>query len=82
VNIVLGDTGSRDVVLYELRNGKMEKVGTSQRPDKRNFLIVCTFGDWSGFRTLANCEKQISELEELARDNQRPDGYYRIVERF
>jgi len=67
-----------DKVIYSLFHGKMEKVSTPQLPKKYNFLIVCEYGDWSGFRTLAECEKQFPELESSG----RPDFYYRVVERF
>jgi hypothetical protein len=68
-----------DNIIYESRNGKMIKVGTPRRPDRDNFLIICQYGDWSGFRTLVNCERQIPELENnLAMNSGRA---YAIVER-
>ncbi len=66
-----------DRVIYRLRDGRMAKVEEPQRPDRANFVIVCEFGDWSGFRTLAECEKQFPELVA----NGRPNGYYEVVER-
>ena len=67
-----------DRTIYILKDSKMVKVGTTDRPDRNNFLIICELGDWSGFRPLASCEKQIPELESYG----RPDGYYQIVERY
>ena len=55
---------TRPFVVYELQKGKMVKVAEpSSRPEQTNFVIVCTYGDWSGFRTLAECERQFPELE-------------------
>lgn len=68
---------NRDKTIYELDNGKMLKIGATDRPDRNNFLIVCDYGDWSGFRTLAECEKQIPELESY----KMRSGYFKIVER-
>ena len=80
-NKLLGErnmrTQNNDSTIYELRNGKMLKIGTTDRPDRNNFLIVCNYGDWSGYRTLAECEKQIPELESY----KMRSGYFHIVER-
>lgn len=42
--------------------------------DRYNFLIMCDYGDWSGFRTLAECYDQYMERG-------KRQGFYRIVER-
>jgi len=63
--------------IYTLMNRKMVKINTPARPDRANFVIVCEYGDWSGFRTLAECEAQFAELE--AKD--KPNFYYSVVER-
>jgi hypothetical protein len=60
-------------------NGKMFKIGKPRLPKNFNFLITCKYGDWSGFRTLEECEKQIPELEQMMKED--PSKYYNIVER-
>ena len=65
-----------DITIYVLRGGKMVKVGQPQRPENANFVITCAYGDWSGFRTLAECERQFPELERAG----RPDRFYAVVE--
>lgn len=42
--------------------------------ERTNFVITCRYGDWSGFRTLAECECQFNELESRF-------GEYAVVER-
>jgi len=54
----------------------VERDIVSAHPDRLNFVIVCDYGDWSGFRTLADCLKQIPETWAS-----RPRGFYRIEER-
>ena len=66
-----------DCTIYQLLNSRMTKVQEPSIPDRPNFLIVCDYGDWSGFRTLAACQHQFGELEAQG----RPDGFYRVVER-
>jgi hypothetical protein len=67
-----------DNVIFVYYNGKFHrtsnKVITSW--EHNNFVITCIYGDWSGFRTLVECEKQFSELE-----YKRPDHYFEVVER-
>ena len=67
-----------DNIIYTLHNGTFvrssNKVQSPSTDKHANFLIVCDYGDWSGFRTLAECEKQIPEL-------MRSLKYYKIVER-
>ena len=41
-----------------------------------NFVIVCNYGDWSGFRTLAECLAQIPESWP-----RKSPGFFRIEER-
>jgi hypothetical protein len=61
-------------------DGKMFKIGNPKgRTQNINFLITCKFGDWSGFRTLLDCEKQIPDLEQMMKED--PSKYYNIVER-
>lgn len=66
-----------DVTIYELRDGKFKQVSQPARPDRNNFVIVCDYGDWSGFRTLAECEKQFPDIEALG----RPERFFSVVER-
>ena len=77
-------------VIYYLEGGKMTQVWKpAGRIDRPNFVIQsCNcgpheeeYGDWSGFRTLLECAKQFPELEQLAKQAYRDDGYYRVVER-
>lgn len=39
-------------------------------PQRRNFVIQYRGLDWSGFRTLAECERQFGELEAKPADDQ------------
>lgn len=73
----MAQTQPGDTIIYALINGRMCKIGQPKLPDHRNFVIVCNFGDWSGFRTLAQCEEQFAELEAKG----QPDGYFEVVER-
>jgi len=59
-----------DVYIYVMNNeGKMIRTANVVRNrNNPNFFITCSYGDWSGFRTLADCEKQFPELE----------GYFRM----
>lgn len=68
--------------IWASKNGKMVKIGKPHgRVDNYNFLITCRYGDWSGFRTLEECEKQIPELEKNMADMREKDDHYYIVER-
>jgi hypothetical protein len=71
----------RSAVIAMLFDGKMKAVTTPKFPDKANFVICCDYGDWSGFRTLAECERQFEELEKSAKVSGRSDGYYWVEER-
>ncbi len=64
--------------IFILSGGKMVPQSTPKHPERDNFVIVCGYGDWSGFRTLADCQKQFPELESAG----RPDGHYWVEERF
>jgi hypothetical protein len=67
-----------DRTIYALKSGKMQMVQSPMcSPEKSNFVIVCELGDWSGFRTLEECERQFPELESKG----KPDGFYSVVER-
>lgn len=50
--------------IYKPFNGKLLKVNEPEHPNHVNFLIRFRGKDWSGFRTIAECEAQIPELEE------------------
>ena len=67
-----------DNVIFLYYNGKFHRTPNKiiTTPEHNNFVITCILGDWSGFRTLAECEKQFSQLE-----YQRGDNFYRVVER-
>ncbi len=64
-----------------LWKGEIIEHAKPVRPEHRNFVVCCHFGDWSGFRTLAECQAQYKELEDMASYHKRPDGYYWVEER-
>ena len=70
--------GRYDNVIYRYQNGKFRRTSNKIKTtaNHNNFLIICVYGDWSGFRTLEGCERQFPDLE-----NSRPDGYFEVVER-
>ena len=68
-----------DKVIHAIRKGKSIRMQDPARPDKRNFLITCQFGDWSGFRSLQECLDQVEELKAMSDAGNRE---YEIVERF
>lgn len=51
-------------LIYVQVAGKFARCGEPKTsPERRNFVITWKGLDWSGFRTLADCEKQFPELE-------------------
>lgn len=65
-------------IVAMLLNGKMQETKSlPKKPERANFVIVCEHGDWSGFRTLAECQAQYGELTAKG----KPDGYYWVEER-
>jgi hypothetical protein len=64
-------------VVFTLFKGKMVMDQKPRRPERANFVICCLGGDWSGFRTLAECQTQFAELEAKGRS----DGYFWVEER-
>lgn len=77
---------SRDTVIYDLVGHKMVRVGDPKAPhgegftneERQNFLIVCEYGDWSGFRTLKGCLDQFYSDSTMLT---RRDHAFQIVER-
>ena len=67
---------ARATAVRELINGVWIHTGFVQNAARPNFVIVCRYGDWSGFRTLAACEAQNPDP-----NGTRPAGYYWIEER-
>lgn len=67
-----------DRTIYIGFNGKMTKINDPQRPQNANFVIQWNGRDWSGFRTLAECERQFRELE--ARPNNGVEAFS-VIER-
>ena len=66
----------KDNLIYIQFNGEMHRVGEPKfSADRPNFIITWKGMDWSGFRTLADCEKQFAEL------NKKSDYDYAVVER-
>ncbi len=49
--------------IYRQFHGKMVKVNEPTRPDRPNFIIRWNGKDWSGYRTLIECERQFNEIE-------------------
>ena len=70
-----------DRTIYVQHNGKMVKITDPTGPvDRYNFIIQWNGRDWSGFRTLAECEKQFTELEASNHRAGNPDSYT-VIER-
>jgi hypothetical protein len=57
-------------------DSQFEKVCEPRLPNNANFVICCDHGDWSGFRTLAECEAQFAEIE-----SSRPHSDFWVEER-
>jgi hypothetical protein len=72
-----------DKEIYFIKGGKIIKKPILPIPpssaQRKNYLIVGEYGDWSGFRTLEECTAQLDELVELSRENSRRS--FKIVER-
>jgi hypothetical protein len=64
-----------DEVIYLQCMGKMILVSKPVHPARPNFVITWKGRDWSGFRTLTECEAQFPELEQKSGD------HYAVVER-
>lgn len=64
-------------MIYTNRGSQFVKVQEPLKPNSCNFVIVCKYGDWSGFRFLDECMKQFNELVNI----NRPDGFYWVEER-
>jgi hypothetical protein len=64
-------------ITHTLKDGDWAPVQPPRgRIDAYNFLIVCDYGDWSGYRTLSGCLTQIP-----ASWTHYQNGFYRIEER-
>ncbi len=63
----------RDNVIYTTAGGRFCRSANQLRTsaDAKNFVIICPFGDWSGFRTLAECEEQFPSLEQKLAEHAR-----------
>ena len=77
-----------DPVIYETdEKGKFRRtaVPIKTTAEHTNFVIICPYGDWSGFRTLIECQSQFAELEEVWQQRQiKVPGartWYKVVER-
>ena len=72
-----------DRLIYSMFRGKFSRTTEKVSPEqaaRANFVIICGYGDWSGFRTLAECEAQFAELEKyFLESNGRRE--YAVVER-
>lgn len=68
-----------DKMIYcQKQDGSFVKVGEPRgNPGRDNFLILYEGMDWSGFRTLAGCERQLDEI--AARGH---SDHFTVVERF
>lgn len=45
-------------IVAEWREGAWHPSDSPDNPDLPNYVIVCDYGDWSGFRTYWACIKQ------------------------
>jgi hypothetical protein len=70
-----------DRLIYDMRDGVMTRTNAkiTTTPNHRNFVIICGYGDWSGFCTLGECERRFPELEKNHSLN--PMRVYKVVER-
>ena len=70
--------GPTEHLIYMGHNGKMVKVNEPKgNPQSPNFVIKYKDKDWSGFRSLEECEAQFAEIEaKLGRVE-----YFEVVER-
>lgn len=59
--------GTQGTEVYRGFRGEFQKVAEPRLPNNANFVIQWRGMDWSGFRTLEECERQFPELE--ARDD-------------
>ncbi len=65
-------TKPSDPITHLLISGSWVEVATPINADRANFLITCDYGDWSGFRTLAECLAQIPAWQG------KRNGFYKI----
>ena len=66
-----------DQELFTFAGGKL--VVLNEKPDNRegkNFLIVCPYGDYTGFKSLQACIDQLMRI-----GPERPDNFFAIVRR-
>ena len=61
--------------IYTQFRGKMTPLEEPSLPDNANFVIQYKGMDWSGFRTLAECQAQFPELEK------REGDHFTVVEK-
>lgn len=65
--------------IYLQFHGKMTKLNEPKgRKENANFVIQYKGMDWSGFRTLEDCEKQFGWLEKRPNADQ---DYFSVVEK-
>lgn len=50
------------------------------RPQAANFVIICGYGDWSGFLTLAECERRFPELQRYYQES-KGERWFAVEER-
>ncbi len=76
------DNGDNELFMYV--NGKFISVPNQQiitTPQHRNFLIVCEYGDWSPFLTMAEVKERITQLERDYPVGSKSNFFFRVVER-
>jgi hypothetical protein len=68
-----------DRMIYcQEQDGSFVRVGEPRGcSDRDNFLILYEGMDWSGFRTLSGCERQLPEIAARGRRD-----HFTVVERF
>ena len=66
-----------DRIIAEVRGNHVRIVGKANGPTyNNNFLVICDYGDYSGFMSL---RKALQELDKLV--SSRPGKYFAVVER-
>lgn len=69
-----------NIIYLQDKEGKFLKVGEPRfNSEKANFLILYEGMDWSNFRTLSGCEKQLLSL--TTRNNPGRNEHFSVVER-
>ena len=74
--------GDNEIMMYF--DGKfMDVPGQTfiTSPTHRNFLIICEYGDWSPFLTMAEVKERIVQLEKDYPKGEKRNFFFKVVER-